>query len=76
MIKLAWRNLTQQPLRFAISAGGVALAVVLILAMSGVFAGSEEHAVLYMRNQPAELWGMQAGVSNLHMSSSILSLVA
>ncbi|MCA9884330.1 MAG: FtsX-like permease family protein [Anaerolineae bacterium] len=73
MAKLAWRNLTQQPLRFAISAGGVALAVVLILAMSGVFAGSEEHAVLYMRNQPAELLGMQAGVSNLHMSSSILS---
>lgn len=73
MTKLAWRNLTQQPLRFAISAGSIALSVILILAMSGVFAGSEEHAVLYMRNQPAELWGMQAGVSNLHMSSSILS---
>lgn len=73
MAKLAWKNLLQQRLRFAISVGGVALAVLLILVMSGVFAGSEEHAVLYIRNQPAPLWGMQNGVANLHMSSSILS---
>lgn len=73
MIKLAWRNLIQQPMRFIISTGGVGLAVLLILVMRGVFAGSEEHAVLYMRNQPVELWGMQNGVDNLHMSSSRLS---
>jgi putative ABC transport system permease protein len=73
MTKLAWRNITQQRLRFFISAGGVALAVLLILVMSGVFAGSEEHAVLYIRNQPAALWAMQEGVFNLHMSSSMLS---
>lgn len=73
MFKLAWRNLTQQWLRLAISVGGVALAVVLILVMSGVFAGSEEHAVLYIRNQPAPIWVMQGGVSNLHMSSSLIS---
>lgn len=73
MLKLAWRNLIQQKLRFAVSVSGVALAVLLILVMSGVFAGSEEHAVLYIRNQPAELWAMQAGVANLHMSSSMVS---
>jgi putative ABC transport system permease protein len=73
MFKLAWRNLAQQRLRLAISVGGVALAVLLILVMSGVFAGSEEHAVLYIRNQPAPIWVMQGGVSNLHMSSSILT---
>jgi len=73
MIKLAWRNLIQEKLRFAISVSGFALAVLLILVMSGVFAGSEEHAVLYIRNQLVELWAMQSGVANLHMSSSILS---
>lgn len=73
MAKLAWRNLIQQRLRFALSVGGVSLAVLLILVMSGVFAGSEEHAVLYIRNQPAALWAMQDGVANLHMSSSLLS---
>lgn len=73
MLKLAWRNLMQQKLRFAISVSGVALAVLLILVMSGVFAGSEEHAVLYIRNQSVELWAMQAGVANLHMSSSMVS---
>lgn len=70
--RLAWRNLLQRRLRFAISVVGVALAVLLILVMSGVFAGSEEHAVLYIRNQPVALWAMQNGVANLHMSSSRL----
>jgi putative ABC transport system permease protein len=72
MIRLAWKNLTEERLRLAISAGGVALALVLILVMQGVFAGSEEHAVSYMRNQPADLWVMQDGVENLHMATSVL----
>lgn len=72
MIKLAWRNLIFEPTRLAISVGGVALAVLLILVMSGVFAGSEEHAVAYIKNQPVPIWMMQSGVSNMHMSSSIL----
>lgn len=72
MIKLAWRNLVHEPTRFSISVGGVALAVLLILVMAGVFAGSEEHAVAYIKNQPADLWMMQAGVENLHMSSSLV----
>ncbi|MCL7453921.1 MAG: ABC transporter permease, partial [Anaerolineae bacterium] len=72
MFKLAWRNLTRERTRLAISVGGVALAVVLILAMGGIFAGAEEHAVAYIRNQPASLWLMQAGVDNMHMASSLL----
>lgn len=72
MLKLAFHNLVNDRARLMISAGGVGLAVVLILVMAGVFAGSEEHAVAYIRNQPALLWLMQAGVENLHMSTSIL----
>jgi putative ABC transport system permease protein len=72
LIKLAWRNLIHERTRLAISVGGVALAVVLILVMAGVFAGSEEHAVAYIKNQPAPLWLMQSGVENMHMASSII----
>lgn len=72
MFKLAWRNLVHERTRLVISVGGVALAVVLILVMGGVFAGAEEHAVMYIKNQPAKLWLMQAGVENLHMASSLL----
>ncbi|MFV1948813.1 MAG: ABC transporter permease [Anaerolineales bacterium] len=73
MIKLGWRNLIFERTRLAISVSGVSLAVLLILVMSGVFAGSEEHAVAYIKNQPASLWMMQSGVANMHMSSSTLS---
>ncbi len=72
MFKLAWKNLLHDRTRLVISVGGVSLAMVLILVMAGVFAGSEEHAVAYIKNQPAPLWMMQNGVANMHMSSSIL----
>jgi len=73
MLKLAWRNLIHERTRLAISVGGVALAVLLILVIGGVFAGSEEHAVAYIKNQAIPLWLMQAGVENMHMASSILA---
>lgn len=73
MFTLAWHNLTHERTRLAITVGGVALAVLLILVMSGLFAGAEQHAVVYIERQPADLWLMQAGVENIHMASSILS---
>ena len=72
MLRFAWRNLLHERMRLLISTGGVALSVMLIFFMSGVFAGSEEHAVAYMKYQHAEFWLMQEGVENLHMSSSLL----
>jgi len=72
MIKLAWRNLQHDRFRFLISVSGVGLSMILILLIGGVFAGSEEQAVLYIREQPARLWIMQEGVANMHMSSSLL----
>ena len=59
MLKLAWRSLIHERTRLAISVGGVALAMLLILVMNGIFAGSEEHAVTYIRHQPAPLWLMR-----------------
>jgi len=73
MLKLAWRNLTNEPTRMAISVTGIALALVLILVIAGIFAGSEEFAVAYIKNEPAPIWLMQSGVSNMHMSSSYIA---
>ena len=73
MLKLAWRNLTNEPTRMAISVAGIALALVLILVIAGIFAGSEEFAVAYIKNEPAPIWLMQSGVANMHMSSSYIS---
>lgn len=72
MLKLAWRNLIHERTRLIISVGGVALAVLLIVVMNGIFAGGEKQATTYIKNQPAPLWVMQAGVENIHMASSIL----
>lgn len=72
MFKLAWANLTHERVRLAISVGGVALAIVLILILNGFFAGFQQQAVSYIRNQPAPIWLAQAGIENMHMVSSML----
>ena len=72
MVMFAWRNLIHDRTRLLISAGGVALSIVLVLVLNGIFLGGEQAAVGYIRNQPADIWLMQAGVENIHMASSIL----
>lgn len=72
MLTFALRNLLHERTRLLISSGGVALAVLLILFMRGIFIGAEEHAVAFIRNQAAPLWLMQEGVENMHMASSLL----
>lgn len=72
MFKLAWANLIHERVRLAISIGGVALAILLILILNGFFAGFQQQAVSYIRNQPAPLWLAQAGIENMHMVSSML----
>jgi hypothetical protein len=41
MLRLAFRNLFQSKVRLAISIGGVALALLLILSLDAIFAGSQ-----------------------------------
>src|SRR5512147_1271950 len=72
MLKLAWRNLTQERLRMGIGVAGVALAVLLILLVNGIFVGAEESMVTYLNREPASFWLMQSGVENMHMAYSML----
>lgn len=70
--RLALRNLFQSRTRLLVSTGGVALALLLILALGGVIAGFEKGVVAYVDNAGADVWVSQSGVRNMHMTSSSL----
>lgn len=72
MVLLAIKNLWEERGRLFISAGGVAAALVLVLLLDGVFTGVSEQIVAYPEQTDAQVWVMQEGVSNMHMSTSIL----
>lgn len=76
VLRLAFRNLFQNKVRLVVSAGGIALALMLILALDAVLAGAERQITAYIDNSKADVWVSQSGVENLHMvTSSILASV-
>lgn len=72
MIWLAFCNLFQNKVRLVISAGGVALALLLILALDAIFTGVEQRITAYIDYSGADIWVSQSDVFNLHMASSSL----
>jgi putative ABC transport system permease protein len=72
MLWLAYRNLFQNKARLVVSVGGVALALMLILALDAIFAGVERQITAYINNAGADVFVSQSGVLNLHMASSAL----
>lgn len=72
MIRLAFRNLFQNKVRLIISTGGVALALLLILALDAIFTGVEQRITAYIDYSGADLWVSQSDVFNMHMASSSL----
>lgn len=70
MLRLAYRNLFQSKARLAISVGGVALALMLILALDAVVTGVEARVTAYIDNSGADLFVSQKDVRNMHMASS------
>lgn len=72
MLRLALKNLLQERTRLAISAGGVAAALFLVLLVEGAFEGTSGQLVAYLEHSDADVWAMQEGVSNMHMSTSAL----
>ena len=71
-IPLARRNLQRQRLRLALSVGGVGMALLMILALDGVYTSVLERVTAYPDNQGAPLIASQRGVSTMHMSSSTI----
>ena len=72
MTWLAFRNLFQNKARLVISVGGVALALLLVLALDAVFTGVERQITAYIEHSGADIWVSQEDVLNMHMASSSL----
>ncbi|VAW43470.1 hypothetical protein MNBD_CHLOROFLEXI01-547 [hydrothermal vent metagenome] len=73
MIHLAWRNLFQSRTQFFLGVGGVALALLLMLALDALMAGSEKDLVAYIEGVGADIFVSQEGVKNMHMASSAIT---
>lgn len=71
MVPVARRNLFAEKGRFAISVGGVALAVLLILTVLALYRGWS-HAGEVFEQLPGELWVVQRGTSDPFHSVSLI----
>ena len=72
MVRLAMRNLFQGRIRLVMSTGGLALALLLVLTLDAIWAGSESQVSAYIDRSGADVWVAQQGVRNMHMASSTL----
>lgn len=72
MTNLAFNNLWQHKFRLALSIGGVALAMMLIIILNGFLSGIYEQVTAYLDNSPADLIVAQDGVTNLMGATSLL----
>ncbi len=71
-MSLARKNLFQDKTRLALSVGGVALAVMLILLLNGFLAGMNRQITSYLDHTPGSLIVAQRGVRNLLGATSLL----
>lgn len=74
MVPLARRNLLENRLRLALSVGGVALAVMLVLLLQGFLTGMYRQTTVYVDNAPATHYVTQPGVGTFQGSSSVIPL--
>ena len=74
MLRIALRNLFQNKIRLVIAVGGVALALMLILALDAVVGGMEAKLTAYIDYSGADIFVAQSGVRNMHMAASALPL--
>jgi hypothetical protein len=70
----AIRILIRQPVRSLLTVGGIALCIVLMLFLLGVYRGVAIGSVDYIRRNPADLWVLQKNATNILRGSSLLTL--
>lgn len=69
----AVRTLRSQPLRLALTVGGIALCVVLMLFLLAVYRGVADGSVEYVRHNRADLWVLQDHATNILRGSSLIT---
>lgn len=68
----AVRTLRSQPLRLALTVGGIALCIVLMLFLLAVYRGVADGSVEYIRQNRADLWVLQDNATNILRGSSLI----
>lgn len=71
-VPLARRTLFVDRRRAALGVGGVALALLIVLALGAVFDGAMREVTRYIDTAEADVFVAQSGVRNMHMSLSAL----
>ncbi|MHB1005973.1 MAG: ABC transporter permease [Chloroflexota bacterium] len=74
MVPIARRNLQADKLRLAISTGGVALALMLVLLLGGFLSGMYRQITSYTDNTAADFYVAQKGVATLQGSGSLIPM--
>jgi putative ABC transport system permease protein len=69
---VARKNLVQEKTRLALSVGGVALAIMLVLILDGLLAGMYRQITAYLDHSQASIVVAQEGVENLLGATSLL----
>jgi putative ABC transport system permease protein len=62
-----------QPFRFALTIGGIALCIMLMLFLMSIYKGVADGSVEYIRKCDADLWVLQQHATNILRSTSILT---
>jgi putative ABC transport system permease protein len=66
------RVLATHPVRLLLTLAGIALCILLILFVLGVYHGVATGSVDYVRQTPADFWVLQANTSNIMRGTSVL----
>ncbi|MBI2907386.1 MAG: ABC transporter permease [Chloroflexi bacterium] len=72
MVSVARRNLFQDKTSLLISVGGVAFALLLVLTLDALVAGSLQQITAYINETKADVYVAQTDVRTMHMSASAL----
>jgi len=75
-VAIARKSLFSDRRRAALGVGGVVLALLIVLAIDGIFAGAMRQVTRYIDTAEADVFVSQQGVRNMHMSSSSMPLTA
>ena len=73
MLNWTFRELLSAPQQLLASIAAVAGALALVLFFEGVFTGESEQIVALIERTDADVWVMQKGVGNMHMTTSFLA---
>ncbi|MBI5870985.1 MAG: ABC transporter permease [Actinobacteria bacterium] len=73
-VPVARRNLFSDLTRLGISVGGVAIAILLMLTLLGIYKGTLDQSTSYVNNVGADLWVAQAGAKDMFHTFSIVPL--